>query len=741
MESALLCICPPYPYISPPAGAAALLGYLKASGINDFGFLDLRLATPPCYEPTYSATGVFGESYVMDVPDLPLVLELLKASDNSRQYVPEITPLIQKYCFERGISTGYLLSYLRGLDLYYEKAFERLKGVDFIGFSVWTSNFLTTLLAAHHLKRKRPQPFVVAGGPQLSESPASAALGLRSGLFDAVSVGEGEETLRSLYVAFRENGRRPVHGIAGTKFVDGSTGKIAAAPQPLLKLEQLPLPSFDEMAIDAYQSDEYRTLPFQLSRGCTDKCTFCSEWVFWQRYRLSPAEESVEKIRQLRSLYSANYIEFTDSLLNGSPKRLIAFAEALLQKHVGIEWGGFMRAEIDLPTARLLRRAGCREVFVGVESFDDETLALMNKRRTESDNLRALRAFLEAGLFVVAGMIPGFPGDSRKGFLHSAATMRDLQFEYPGQLRVNTEPFRVSPGQPLYDNLEGSGLIPHPWRDEYLAIAPRYQDITSQIHCFVEGANQGIERIGRERLAFMVTTDALVRTDKFIYDEDEDVSMDEFAFQHVYGGWHLGRIKSSAGYIYALIVSGAEMEELEELIAESRLEGLRNSPLSARLKTLEGSHISFPSAEMPPIPHPRCCVNVSDDDMLSVSPFVVIRQLDWRWSQQLLVVNYVNGRVIRRPKSELGILRKVAERPSTVARLIDVKSQNGSKVRRQALRTTIDDLLENGVIMICQSARAIPKGDVTGVVLRKTDTVLSALQDSGHNAASSPETL
>ncbi|HEY2249490.1 MAG TPA: hypothetical protein VGH74_00470, partial [Planctomycetaceae bacterium] len=79
MESALLCICPPYPYISPPAGAAALLGYLKANGINDFGFLDLRLTTPACYEPTYSATGVFGESYVMDVPDLPLVLQLLQA--------------------------------------------------------------------------------------------------------------------------------------------------------------------------------------------------------------------------------------------------------------------------------------------------------------------------------------------------------------------------------------------------------------------------------------------------------------------------------------------------------------------------------------------------------------------------------------------------------------------------------------------------------------------------------------
>ena len=48
MKRALLCVCPPYPMVSPPAGAAALLGYLKAHSITDFGFLDLRLGTPSC---------------------------------------------------------------------------------------------------------------------------------------------------------------------------------------------------------------------------------------------------------------------------------------------------------------------------------------------------------------------------------------------------------------------------------------------------------------------------------------------------------------------------------------------------------------------------------------------------------------------------------------------------------------------------------------------------------------------
>src|SRR5262245_30200762 len=180
-----------------------------------------------------------------------------------------------------------------------------------------------------------------------------------------------------------------------------------------------------------------------------------------------------------------------------------------------------MRADMTEPLARLLHKAGCREVFVGVESFDDSTLAAMNKRRTEADNQHALRAFMRAGIFVVAGLIPGFPSDSRRAFLHSVSQIRSLQSEFPGRLRVNTEVFRVSPGLPLYRNLEGLGLVPQRWAEDYLDIAPRYADITSDIYCSVDGANQGIERIGRERIAFMIRTDAPVRTDKFDYDEDE----------------------------------------------------------------------------------------------------------------------------------------------------------------------------------------------------------------------------
>jgi radical SAM superfamily enzyme YgiQ (UPF0313 family) len=689
MKRALLCICPPYPMISPPAGAAALLGYLKAHGITDFGFLDLRLGTPPCYEATYAATGVFGESFVMDVPELPLILQLLTAADSNRRYRMTVDDLIERYCLERGISANYLASYVNGLDRYFESAFEQYADVDFIGFSVWTSNLLSTLVAAHHLKRRAHQPFIVAGGPQLTESPASAALALHGRLFDAVVQGEGEETLRALYSSFCQNNRKRVEGVAGTQYIDSQSGKLTTVPRPLLKMNALPVPCFDEMAIDEYQIDDDRSLPFQLSRGCTDKCTFCSEWVFWQRFRPGGADDAASGVAQLRSRYGATYIAFTDSLLNGNPNRLEAFAEELLRQETKVRWGGFMRADMTEPLARLLRRAGCREAFVGVESFDDDTLAAMNKRRTEADNQHALRAFLSAGIFVVAGLIPGFPGDSRRGFLHSVAQIRALQSEFPGQLRVNTEVFRVSPGLPLFRNLEGVGLKPQKWPDEYLNIAPRYSDITSNIYCSVEGSNQGIERIGRERIAFMIRTDAPVRTDKFDYDEDERLSIHEFESRHVFADWYLASTKLESAWIYALLVNSDELHAVQELTSDAKGRGLDHPPLARYLRRLENRHIVFPPIQRPPVAPTKFFRKLPAENFVAaLSQFAVIRSMDGEYKQEILAVNYVNGRFMRRPIAERRLLTSLAESPVSVS------------PSKKVLRRTLENLNRFGLVRV-----------------------------------------
>ena len=702
-KPALLCVVPPYS-LGPPAGIAYLLAYANQQGCSDFGFLDLRLGVPDAYAPTYAHTGVFGDSYVMDVPDLPLVLSLVQAFDSGKEPASGFSPVIEKYCRERGISASYLRQYIVSLDKYFSVIAEALAGVRFVGCSVWTSNFLTTLLFAAHLKRLQQPPIIVGGGPQFTESHSSAAIALRSRLFDYVVTGEGEVSLLDLYSrAAATSTTGTTTNVAGTLSLNERDEVQRGTERPLLSQSEIPLPAFDQMALLSYQEvGAPRTLPYHLSRGCTDKCTFCSEWVFWRRFRPGDAGQTISGIRELQQKYGAEYIAFTDSLINGHPGRLRQLAEGLLRRRPRISWGGFMRAEMDPETAALLRRSGCDVVFIGIESMSDETLALMNKRRTELHNIKALRAFLGAGIYVVAGVIPGFPGDSREAFIHTTEQLRDLQHEFPGRLRVNVEPFIVSPGQPLFSNLGEMGLCGVLWDQEVLDIAPRYRDITASIFCTVKGANQGIERMGRLHIAEAIESDEPTKTDPFIYKVAEPLNHSEFDFEHLTGGWFLGRLKGPAAWIYALLVNQDEQEQLAAKSSGNGSVDLLTAPgLRRLLKQIESSHSLGPT-RVPTLIEAGYSRKCAQDAVYQTAPYIVSRRGDWHVNGRLLVVDFVNTNWWLRPPWQGEALKALRRAPHSASSLQQQLAREGINRSLNQCARLLNDLAESGIVLASQ---------------------------------------
>lgn len=560
----LLAIVPPYAQDCPPAGAASLFGYLRANGCDEFDFLDLRLWTPPAYAPTYNPVGIFGESYVLDVPDLPIVLSIVRAHRENRHPLDFWDSVLDRYCLHRSINPRSLQRYLAGLDSFLESAVKQLEKLDFIGFSTWSSNLFSTLLTARHIRHWHPRAYIVGGGPQVSQSRASAELGLQSGLLDAVVQGEGERALFELYQSVKEAGSPD--DVPGVVTRRSGSGTRAKAPR-LLRLNEIPCPDFSKMHLPAYQDGVYytRAVPYQLSRGCTDKCSFCSEWVFWERFRSTPAELALDHIEQLIRDYGINQIRFMDSLLNGHMKRLRLFAEGVLARGLAIRWGGFMRAEMDEETARLLVAAGFRHAFIGIESFSTETLELMNKRRTEADNIRALRVFLNAGARVTAGLIPGFPGDSPERFHSTVEKLGEFQRAFPGQLSIPLEPFIVTAGQPIANDLNAYGLEGVPWTEAVLNISPEDRNITENVLCSVVGDHQGIERLGELRMA-RVMLQVPAQEDE-IGEPVEAVREGEARIARVASDVYILRTKSSSGMAYGLLLNGQELERAKVALA------------------------------------------------------------------------------------------------------------------------------------------------------------------------------
>ncbi len=698
-----LCIAPPPASpVAPPAGPAYLLGYLRSKGCRDFGFLDLRLGVPDAHSPSWTYSGAFGESFVMDIPDLPLVLELITANDDGSAFFSTHSCLFRRYCVERAIPPDYLHSYLLGLDRYFAAVFAQLPEIRFVGFTVWTTNFLATLLAAAHLKRLPNPPVLVAGGPQVTSSTASADLALRSRLFDIVVLGEGEATLHEIYNSFSRTGAVP-RGIPGTAALDDACA-VTRIERPLLRLPELPTPSFAEMNIEAYQcTPGQRVLPLQFSRGCTEKCSFCSEWKFWKRFRPDTVDHVVDQVEEFRGRYRADFILFVDSLLNGVPQRLANFARSLCARRIDLDWSSFMRAKMDTDTASLLRKSGCYDVFVGVDSMSDETLDLMRKRRTEADNIRALHTFLRAGIDVTAGLIPGFPGDSREAFLHTISVVRDVQRQYPGRLEIQIEPFFVQSGAPIMERLEDVGLKGQCWDDEYVDIALAYADITSKVLCHVEGNNQGIERLGR--LSITRTLEADLTTNSvftFMRASEEALSVCEFEFIAIKSGWHCAQKRSDAGHVFALIVDDGEKEELTLLQDEISLEGLPTRRVRSTLSRLRSKQLIPPRPNGPLVIQPLETIDVPSRCRYAISPYIVARVAR---RCGIILFNVANQREYFKPRryaAILSALRRGAAIPATIERRL---AAAGHAFPRRGLQSALGDLVEYGIVVRCGSSR------------------------------------
>jgi radical SAM superfamily enzyme YgiQ (UPF0313 family) len=630
----------------------------------------------------------------MDVPDLPLVIDVLKAFDNHTSSTDLVhTAWFDDYCICRGIDPGSLRQYLQTIDRFLERTFAQFTSLKFVGFSVWTSNFLTTVMAASHLKRRRNPPFIVAGGPQVTESTNAAQLGLRSGLFDAIVLGEGEETLLSLYKQFSSRGHAVDTNLPGTMQVDRSTGAFVTTPRPLLRMDALPLPDFDEMMIASYRSHtKKRELPYQLSRGCTDKCSFCSEWVFWQHFRPNTADIAVDQFCELVDRYDAEVIQFTDSLLNGTMSRLRQFAERLLSRGKTVPWFGFMRADMDSQTAALIKRAGCKSVFVGIESLSTETLEMMNKRRTEADNLRSLRVLLEAHIGVRAGLIAGFPGDSPNRFVRTTKLLRELQRAFPNLLTVNVEPFIVSPGQPIYKELEKYQLTTTAWPTEVIASSGRYEDIAAAVKCQFNGPNQGVARTGSQRVATMLLgggEESARRERRAFHEKYEVVQLDLDAF--------LITMTMHTGVIAGFLVNGAERRDLDRRLSRSDAVDSSSGAIVcddatvlAWVTSIEGKHhVTTPWAQ-PSCPPVNRRMSVSEQATVYVSPFMIART----FGDELFVAHTITKALVRLSYGDRTWVSAIGAGATTIAAL-QLTCDDGTVIGKVA------ELWRRGCVELC----------------------------------------
>jgi molybdenum cofactor biosynthesis enzyme MoaA len=177
-----------------------------------------------------------------------------------------------------------------------------------------------------------------------------------------------------------------------------------------------------------------RAATFDTSRGCPFQCKFCTIINVQGRKPRSRSADDVERI--VRGYHARGISDFfiTDDNFARSKDwepivdRLIELRQ---QQGIGIRFV----IQVDATAYRIprfvdkLRRAGCRWVFVGVESVNPENLASADKRHNHIDEYRdMLQAWHRAAIAVQAGYIVGFPADTPESI---ARDVQSLKTELP----------------------------------------------------------------------------------------------------------------------------------------------------------------------------------------------------------------------------------------------------------------------------------------------------------------------
>jgi len=238
-----------------------------------------------------------------------------------------------------------------------------------------------------------------------------------------------------------------IQGVARRLYTSAEFPDIRLTPAPLWELVEM---------------QRYSTMSLQYSRGCPFDCEFCNVTaMLGHRPRTKTALQVIAELDSLRRLGWRGAVFFVDDNLIGN-KRVLkdVILPALIRWQQGGRGTPFLtEASINLADdeelMRLMVEAGFNQVFVGIETPEEASLAECNKRQNRGRDLIAdVKRMQRAGLEVQGGFIVGFDHDTPTIF------QRQIDFiQQSGIVTAMVGLLQAIPGTQLYQRLSRQGRL------------------------------------------------------------------------------------------------------------------------------------------------------------------------------------------------------------------------------------------------------------------------------------------
>jgi anaerobic magnesium-protoporphyrin IX monomethyl ester cyclase len=325
---------------------------------------------------------------------------------------------------------------------------------DIVGIYTMVTLSHNTFRIAEMVRTILPESLLVAGGPLPTLYPEQY-----SKVFNAVFRGEADLSFPAFCSdLFAQKSARPqLKELVLNKYPGLFIRRdVLQVENPLIhyrekELDTFPLPyrgDFDHPAYQEvwFQQEGTKTTSLITTLGCPFNCDFCSRPVFGNLFRRRNLDAVFEEIQQIRSLgYDSLWIADDNFTLDTGFLR--EFCNRIANQE--LQWSCLSRVTgIDEGITKLMKDAGCRRVYLGLETGNQDTLLLMKKKATIAEGKNAVQLFNKAGIEVAAFFIVGYPGETLSSIEDTFRFALDLPLD---DISFNV-PYPL-PGSQLFERL------------------------------------------------------------------------------------------------------------------------------------------------------------------------------------------------------------------------------------------------------------------------------------------------
>jgi radical SAM superfamily enzyme YgiQ (UPF0313 family) len=307
---------------------------------------------------------------------------------------------------------------------------ERLVGEikpDVVGLSVMTFQRKTAKKIIKLIRVLRPEVKVAVGGYDPSLAPDDYTDDSDSPV-DFIVRGEGEITLREVLRAIEnESGFDHIGGLSyrsGHRFYHNANRPVNGLDNGEIKL-----PNRDARVLRGYTLLGRQVDVIETSRGCTFDCSFCSIIEMRGRnFHTYSFDRVISDIKDAAD-HGARTVFIVDDNITLNVNRFEALCRTIIDAGLNnldyfVQGMTSAIANHGETLAPLMRKAGFRYVFLGIENILEDDLEFLrassknaereNGRRTGNATLKAIDYLHKNKMYIVGGLIVGNPDDSRQ---------------------------------------------------------------------------------------------------------------------------------------------------------------------------------------------------------------------------------------------------------------------------------------------------------------------------------------